>query len=417
MEGAAKSRVYAYKGEVDTWQKSRLNGNEEAARTPAEGTNRDQPEGALAAEDHPKGGKKKIVLWFIPLVAIIAGAAVLLIRSLPGQPADFKITGSILTILDTKGKKLWDFDTGLENLWPEKEYRDRFQFRRPSDPGRPLLPQIVIKDINQDRKSEILFAPKTRHELEEPGLYCLSWRGKSLWHYRPGSERQFGTHVYSSEYRIFGFEPFDLNNDGSVKIYIITAHQPHSPGELVVLNCQGRPEGEFVNWGYFQDIAYIDLDADGKKEILIAGNNDEYRTGFLAVFDPSDVRGSSPQTESTACEDCGAGSEKYYLIFPRTDVDQILAPAKESMECINVQPNGRIQLRTSTSNIFFILDSQLRVVDVQGSDSFWLQHRELKAAGKVTSELNDAFYDDLKKGVLYWDGTQWTSTTTMNRNP
>lgn len=94
-----------------------------------------------------------------------------------------------------------------------------------------------------------------------------------------------------------------------------------------------------------------------------------------------------------------------------------MAPHKESMECIDLLPIGKIQLHTSISNIFFILDSRLRVFEVQGSDTFWLRHRELKAAGKITSELNDAYYENLKKGVLYWDGTQWTSMPTMNRNP
>jgi hypothetical protein len=415
MQGAARSRVYGYKDELDTWQKSRLNGNEAAAGTPAFGPSRYQPGDAFTVRDHPHKGKtKKIILWFIPLAAIIVAAAVLLIRSSPGQAADLKINGSTFTILDENRQKLWDFDAGLQNLWPEKEYRERFQFRRPSEIGRPLLPLLVIRDINQDGKVEVLFALKTNDEHNEPGLFCLSWRGKGLWHYRPGSERQFGAHVYSSEYRIYGFEPYDINNDGSLEVFIITAHNPHSPSQLVVLDCQGKVWGEFVNWGRLEDIAYLDIDADGKKEILVAGLNDEYRTGFLAVFDASDIRGSSPQTESYACKNCGAGSEKYYLIFPRTDVDKILAPHKEGMECIDILPNGRIQLRTGVSNIYFILDSQLRLLDVQGSDFFWLRHRELWAAGKISSELNDAYYENVKKGVLYWDGTQWTSTPTMN---
>jgi len=415
MEGAARSRVCAYKDELDTWRKSRLNGNGAATGAPASATRHDSPEGALAARDHPHRGKpKSIILWLIPLAAIIVAAAVLLIRSSPGEPVDFKIKGSTLTILDEQGKDLWDFDTGLENLWPEKEYRDRFQFRRPTGSGRPSLPQLIIRDINQDGKPEVLFAPRTNDEHNEPGLFCLSWRGKSLWHYRPGSERQFGAHVYSSEYRIYGFEPHDINNDGSFEVFITTAHNPHSPSQLVVLDCQGKVSGEFTNWGRIQDIAYLDLDADGKKEILFAGLNDEYGTGSLAVFDASDIRGSSPQTENTACKNCGAGSEKYYLIFPRTDVDKILAPHKEGLECIDILPNGRIQLLTGVSNIFFILDTQLRLLDVQGSDSFWLRHRELRAAGKISSELNDAYYENLKKSVLYWDGTQWTSTPTMN---
>ena len=132
------------------------------------------------------------------------------------------------------------------------------------------------------------------------------------------------------------------------------------------------------------------------------------------MFDASDIRGSSPQTESYACKNCGAGSERYYLVFPRTDVDKTLAPLKEGIESIDILRNGQVQLCTSVSNIFFILDSQLRLLDVQGSDSFWLRHRELRAAGKISSKLDDAYYENLKKGVLYWDGTQWTSTPTIN---
>ena len=415
MEGSAKSRVCAYKDELDAWRKSRLNGNEAAERTSALGPSPNRPEGALAAKGHPHRGKtKRILLWLIPLAAIIVAAAVLLIRSSPGEPVDFKINGSKLIVLDEKEKRLWGFDTGLENLWPEKEYRDRFQFRRPSELGRPLLPQLMIRDINQDGKVEVLFAPRTIDERNEPGLYCFSWRGKGLWHYRPGSERQFGAHVYSSEYRIYGFEPYDIDNDGSLEIFIITAHNPHSPSELIFIDYQGKVCGEFVNWGRLEDIACLDLDGDEKKEILLAGLNDEYGTGFLAAFEASDIRGSSPQTERTACKNCGAGSEIYYLIFPRTDVDKVLAPHKEGIECMDIQPNGRIQLLTGVSKIYFILDSQLRVVDVQGSDSFWLRHRELRAAGKISSKLDDAYYENLKKGVLYWDGTQWTSTPAMN---
>lgn len=416
MEGAAKSRVYAYKNEVDAWQKSRLNGNEAAAGTPALGPSLEKQEGAPAAKDYPhKGRTKKFILRFIPLAAIIVAAAVLLIWSSPGQPADFTINGSTLTMLDKKGKKLWDFDTKLQTLYPENEYRGRFQIKRPDERDQPLLPQLVIRDINNEGKVEVLFAPKTNDEYNNPGLYCFNWKGKCLWHYRPGRELQFGDHVYSAEYGISGFEFSDLNNDGYLEVFIITGHRPQSPSQLIVLDCKGKVSGEFTNWGRLLDIAFLDHEGDGKKEVLIAGVNDEYRAGFLAAFDSSDIRGSSPQTESAACRDCGAGSERYYLIFPRTDVDEILAPDKETIESMQILKDGQVQLCTAVSNIFFILDFEMRLLDVQGSDSFWLRHRELKAAGKINSELNDAYYENLKNGVLYWDGSQWTSTPTMNQ--
>lgn len=415
MEGAARSRVYAYKDELDTWRKQKLNGNEAAAGTPGLAPSLEKREGALAAKGHPHIWKiKKILLWFIPLAAIITAMAVLLTRSSSGQPADFKINGTTLVILDKKGKDLWDFDTKLDNLISEQEYRRFFEIRSLHPWGRPILPRLIIKDINHDRKKEILFCPLTKDEYDQTGLYCFNSAGKELWHYKPGREHVFGEHTYSDYYRIYGLDLFDINNDGNLEVYLITSHQPHSPSELIALYTSGKAYGEFANWGRIHDIAFADLDIDGKKEVIIAGMSDEYGKGFLAVFDSDRISGSSPQGEKYACKDCGPGSEKYYILFPRTDVDIILKPDKVSIEAIHLLQPDRIELLTGISQIFIELDYRLEVQDIKGSDFFNNQHRELRAAGKITSELNDAYYENLKKGVLYWDGTQWTSTPKMN---
>jgi len=424
MEGVAKSRVYAYKNEIDSWQKSRLNGNKTTIRTAATvGATASEPPGI---KTEGAGGitgytlrsklKSKLILWSIPLAAVVVAGAIFLIHLSPGQPADFKISGSRLIIQDEQGKKLWEFDTGLRNLVQEKKYRDHFNARRVAESGPVLLPYLMMRDMDGDGNVEVLFVPKTDDEHNETGIFCFNWKGKELWHYRPGMERLFGGHLFSSEYPIHGFELFDKDDNGSFEVVLLTGHQPHSPSELIVIDHQGKVGGEFVNWGRFMDIAFSDLDADGDSEVLVVGHNDEYRTGFLAVFDPSRISGSSPQSADYACQACGAGSAIFYLLFPRTDVDKILAPLKEAACRIDITPEGRFQVTTLISHIFFILDPQLRLLDVQGSDSFWLRHREFKAAGKISSELNDAYYENLKKGVLYWDGTQWTSTPTMNRN-
>lgn len=282
MEGAAKSRVFAYKDEVDAWRKSRLNGNQVAVETPASKSSSVQPEGTCTEIDNPLSARsrKRLIFWSIPLAIIIVAAAIIWTHLSPGQPADFKIDGSRLIILDEKGKKLWDFETKLDNLISEQEYRHRFQSRSVSPLGRPLLPYILIKDLNGDKKKEILFCPKTEREYGEPGIICFNPAGKELWHYKPGRERVFGAHAYSDNYWVGGLELFDINEDGDLEILSLTAHQPQSPSALVILDCRGKGLGEFINWGRILDIAYTDLDTDGKKEILITGQNDEYGKGM-----------------------------------------------------------------------------------------------------------------------------------------
>jgi hypothetical protein len=404
MEGTSRSRVYAYRDELDAWRKLKLNGS-----LPA-------PDSSVAESKVHRAKIKQTYRWFVPIATAIVALAIFLAHSRTGPPADFRIKGSTLVILDQKGRELWGFDTKLENLLPETQYRERFQLKKPSNTEAPLFPFLVIKDINHDGKIEVLFCAKTIGEKGEPGLYCFTSKGKELWHYRAGRELQFGDRVYSPDYRTFGLEPYDVNADGFLEIFVIMAHQPHSPSELSLLDCQGKILGQFVNWGSISDIAHIDVDADRKEEVVVAGMNDEYGKGFMAVFDSTRISGSSPQSEKYACKNCSPGSERYYLIFPRTDVDKILSPDKVSIEAIHLLQNGRIELVAGTSHLYFELDYGLRLQDVKGSDIFRSLHRELVAAGKIKSELNDEYYQNLKRGALYWTGKEWTSTPTLNQN-
>jgi hypothetical protein len=436
MEGTAKSRVYAYKGELDAWREAKLNGgvgagsgpqleSEHAPKSNFRGTGPNS--GPRREFDHGMGFRPdaarpefrsnpliRKLLWLIPAAGVLLAAALFFFRPSPGEPADFKISGSELIVLDGRGKKLWDFDTGLEELISEKEYRGRLQVRTPGPHGRPLLPYLVMKDINRDGRMEVLFAAKTTEEYGEPGLFCFDDRGRKSWHYKPGREHNFGGRVYSGDYRIFGIEPHDINGDGNLEVLLITAHQPHSPSEIIALDCRGKVQGEFVNWGHLHDIAYGDFNGDGKTELAIAGENDEYGKGCLAVFDATRISGSSPQSKDYACRDCGPGSEKYYLVFPRTDVSRVLSPQKEALIAAHLLQNNRLELITDVSDMFFELDFTFKVLDVKGSDYLRDQHRELKTAGKISSVLNNAYWDALKNAVLYWNGTEWTSTPSMN---
>jgi hypothetical protein len=355
-------------------------------------------------------------LWLVPVFGAIAAAVLSIARLSPGEPADFSIKGSRLIILDEKGNKLWDFDTKLDNLISEQAYRARFQVASHPPLKDAIFPYLFIRDINHDGKNEILFSPKTKDSLHETGLYCFNLNGKELWHYQPGRDLMFGKHAYSADYRIYGMELFDTNDDGILEIFLFTGHIPHSPSQFVMLDSRGKVLGEFTNWGRMNDLAYADLDADKQGEIIIVGMNDEYGSGFLAVFDPSRVSGSSPQSEKYECKSCAPGAEKYYILFPKTDVDRVLKPDKVCINQIQVLKNNRIQLQAQISHIFFEVDFSMRALDVKGSDAFRRQHRELKAAGKITSVLNDAYYEALKNGVLYWDGEQWTSTPSWNGN-
>ena len=66
---------------------------------------------------------------------------------------------------------------------------------------------------------------------------------------------------------------------------------------------------------------------------------------------------------------------------------------------------------THETSLFYEFDRNLRAVDLKGSHFMDQLHKELARQGLVRSVLNDAYYDALKKSVLYWDGARKTFTT------
>ena len=163
VEGASRSRIFAYADEIDRWRAERLGGGP-------------------APEDRPAPKALTKALPFAGLASVGLVAAILFIPKLlaPRHPSDFHIRGSVLFLLDDKGKELWKYDTGLENLEAEAVYRQHFQFRRiNAENWARLLPYLVIKDLDADGHPEVLFSTQTQDEFKEGELICFGPGGTS----------------------------------------------------------------------------------------------------------------------------------------------------------------------------------------------------------------------------------------------
>jgi len=394
-----KSRVFAYKDELSEWLRQ-----SETSKPHVHGV---------------YGQPSRRLLVLSVLFFVIGAATVVLFLFIrdelsPKEPADFSIKGSALAILNDKSKVLWRYDTGLENLSSEETYREHFQFKRRNRTVH--LPYLLIKDINHDGRREVLFSLQSQDEAREGVVLCFDRKGRPLWQFRAGRQMKYGDKIYSGDYRINGILAEDLDADGDLEILVVSAQRPDWPCQLALLDSGGNIKGEFWNAGYFNDLACVDLNADGVKEIVAGGNNNEYGRACLAVLDSAAVKGGSPQEKPEfRCPNLDRGSELFYLLLPRTDVDLADNYPVDAVVSVELLSNQRMQVKTHLANIYYDFSFNFDSPELIIGHGFIIAHEKALKEGKIRSTLNNEYKSNLLKGIRYWDGSKWSSPPAMNR--
>ena len=387
-----KSRVFAYRDELDKWLHHSKIGRPHA---------------------HGVYGQPSRRLLFLSVLFLIIGAAAIALffffrdELSPEVPADFAVKGSELAILDDAGRVLWRYDTGLENLCGEVTYRSHFQFKRTDRTAQ--LPYLLIKDLNHDGRREVLFSLQTQDETGEGEVLCFDSKGRPLWQFRAGHQMMYGDKAYSGDYRTQGLLAKDLDGDGRLEIIVVSVHRPSWPCQLALLDDRGNLIGEYWNAGYFNDVACVDLNGDGVKEIVAGGNNNEYGHACLAVLDPRSISGGSPQGSlEFRCPELKPGSELFYILLPRTDVDLAENYPVDGVVTVDVLDNRRIQAKTSLTDIYYQFSFSFSEKEVILSHSFIQAHEKARLEGKIQSLLNSEYERDLISRIRYWDGDEWS---------
>lgn len=391
LEGARKSRVFAHKADLDRWREERNTpGPRQGSRAP-----------------HPK------LAWFaaaaLLLVGLAAGALLTNMRSLRASaPADFRLEGPDLVILDVAGRELWRYGTGIENLVPEARFRDHLQVKRKTDDGQRNLPWLAFADLDGDGGKETLFAPHTIDELGEGSVLCFDRKGRPRWRFETGRPVRFGDTLFSGDFSVAGFDVCDLDGDGRAEILVV-AHQQHRfPSRLAVLDSGGALRGEFWNAGQINDVGGADLDGDGRKEVIAAGVNNEWRGGALALFDPSNVAGFSPQADPHfVSPEAKPGTMLRYVRTPRTDLGEAMGAGAEGFAYFEVLKDRHLLLVSSPTKLIFEFGPGLDALHVQRTHEFERLHREASATGLVRGVPDDSYLEDLRRRIQYWDGGGW----------
>jgi hypothetical protein len=397
LDSSPRSRVFSYTDEIDRWMEKSL--------------------GSAPKKDNPEIRKKPalgIVLaaFFIPALVvglIWVGKTEKNTTSSFSGPVDFQLSGSKLSVLNTKGRPIWSHVFDTDKLENEAHYKVRFQEKKCFDYSF-YLPCIMFKDLNGDGNLETLFAMQTLDNSLDNRMICFGPEGDILWEFDAESTSEKENDASSEGYRISGFDAVDIDGNGTVEILILANHLKDFSGRAVFLNGTGEKIGIYENSGHFEDYVMADIDGDSSNEILLAGLNTDWGQPCLAVLDHTCLNGFSPPANFEEGEtDESSSSGKYYILMPIHSVCTICG-ARNGVKKILLSDNPD-QMLTLSDLVEYTFNSRLELTDISFSHRFLLEYQDMKKNGLVDMDPSSLREALLAEGASFYlkPGT-WSKT-------
>lgn len=343
-------------------------------------------------------------------------AAVFALFSLATQkdsnPVYARAKDDFLVVLNKEGQELWRKAIGPG--FDREALTKASPYYGPDDYVYPF-------DVNGDGRNEVLLASSVVPSGDN-SLRCFRHDGSVLWRYEVSREMVFGDNAKADRYYPRYMKVGDWDGDGEPEVYALATHSPYYPNVLIKLRARdGVLLGEYWHPGVLTSIRSADLDGDGFAELILGGANNGFNLASLVVLDSRFVSGHSPAPDGYIPQGVKQGLEKYYLTFNRSDIAPFASQKRNTVQSYNRHPDGVWQL--GIGEVFaeefiplvYELNDSMRCIRVAENDLFTQMHRKLKDEGKITGALNSAYYENLRRGVRYWDGGKFVNEPTMNK--
>jgi hypothetical protein len=285
---------------------------------------------------------------------------------------------------------------------------------------------LVAVDVGGDHDKGVIaaFGLLSGSELwpMRDAVVCYNSDESTRWVTKLGRQMTFGTELYSDGYSVRQILVGARSETGAVDVLALATHYAYYPSAIARLDAStGRVLDEYWHSGLLAALDYRDLDGDGIAELVAVGENNAYDMASLAVLDPRALSGHSPASPAYTPQRIPVGTEKYYLLFSRCDVQKVASHKRNVSERAKLTNDGllRVEVAENVDNawcpLFYFFNPSMECVRVEADDSFITLHHKLEAQGKLTRKLDAQYYEELRQGILYWDGERFVNYPTMNR--
>lgn len=385
-------RVWALTEELDAWK----------AGNPPENAKQGHPSqalsnGPIAVRTSPR--TRRAILYGLAVVAllVVVGLALYAGYVPHGPPADLYVQGKNLVVINHKGQELWRHAFSSD-FWPD-------HYNAHNKPEHAWL-----GSLNGDSERELLFSLKPINWAEVGcPLMCFWADGKLKWQFVP---TRTVTDVDGDQilppYCVASVGVIPGKTSKETRVVVSSHHHLSHANQVALLDRHGTVVGEYWHPGHLMHMRHVDLDGDGKEEVLLAGVNNGNHQATLVVLDPWQITGlETPvvmEDQRFRLLGMAPAKEKAVVLFPRSCLsigqsytratglrvtrDRIIVEVAESPE-----PND--------PGFVYELDYNLRVMNViPAGDNVHTRHRELEAKGKLDHAYTSDELEELKATVI-----------------
>lgn len=298
-----------------------------------------------------------------------------------------------------------------------------YQLKKPVEPA-SLIQNFC--DIDDDGKKEALIAVNYKEEEKQASeILIFDRNGRLKWSYQPGKRIKTQTDEFSSNFvvKILGVWKFKENSPEKF-ILVVANHSTWYPTQITLLDISGRVIGEYWQAGHLGREAFLieDTDEDGWNEIILAGTNNDFQCACLLVLDPRKVEGYSPSSGNPEFQfrDLPPGSQEYYILFPRTTLNQVMAIRNYARKIELIREDKEIEVictefaKENLYEMIYNFDFKFEPLFSRPTDSTIGIIKEMIVSGilppQAITELRI-----LKEKIRFWDGQSWSYKPAKNK--
>jgi hypothetical protein len=270
---------------------------------------------------------------------------------------------------------------------------------------------LTVVDVDGDGRNEVIGTFGVIGEWRNrDAVTCFTAEGTVKWEYHVHRHMVFGAEQFVDAYRVDSFLAGDFDRTGHVQVIAVAHCEMYYPTVVLKLDgATGELQQEYWHSGNLRPPIAEDIDGDGVKELLLAGQNNGFNAAAIIVLDSRAMHGHAPAPPAYTPHGVSPGTQREYALFPVSALgaltdkrprvtyfsflagEQIIASIGETFQ-------GRLY------PLLFHLNRSLDCTRVVASDEYVTLYHRLLAEGRVAQPLNSFYLDRLREGIRYWDG-------------